>query len=128
MGAPAAMRVDKWLWAARFYKSRSLASAAAEAGKIHINGATAKPASDIKPGDQLDIHKADQRWHITVRGLSLQRGAAPQAALLYQESEESRLARETAAAQRKLAAEPAARLQGRPTKRDRRRLTRLVQG
>ena len=122
---PAAMRVDKWLWTARFFKTRSLATAAADAGRILVNGGTAKPAKEIKPGDTLQVGSDGLHWRVTVRGLSQQRGPAAQAKLLYEEWEESRREREAALLQRKLAKEPAAAIPGRPTKRDRRRLQRL---
>ncbi len=119
------MRVDKWLWAARFFKTRSLATAAADAGRILVNGGSAKPAKEIKPGDALQIRGDGLQWRVTVRGLSQQRGPAAQAGLLYEEWEESRREREAALLQRKLAKEPAATIPGRPTKRDRRRLQRV---
>jgi ribosome-associated heat shock protein Hsp15 len=120
----AVMRLDKWLWAARFFKTRSLACAAAEAGKIHVNGGTAKPAKDIRPGDRVEIQAGGLRWRVSVLGLSEQRGPAAQASLLYEESEDSRREREAALVQRRLAVEPASGIHGRPTKRDRRRLQR----
>ena len=121
---PPTMRVDKWLWAARFFKTRSLASAAADAGRILVNGGTAKPAKEIKPGDELQVGSDGLPWRVTVRGLSEQRGPAAQARLLYEEEEDSRRERAAMLHQRKLAKEPAATIHGRPTKRDRRRMQR----
>jgi ribosome-associated heat shock protein Hsp15 len=121
----AAMRIDKWLWAARFFKTRSLASAAAAAGRIVVNGNPAKPAKEIRVGDLLDLRIGDLRWRVSVRGLSGGRGPASQAALLYEEEENSRREREAALMQRRLATEPAAAVHGRPTKRDRRRMQRF---
>lgn len=127
MASPlAAMRIDKWLWAARFFKTRSLASAAADAGKILLNGVAVKPAREVRLSDMLEIRNGEAHWIVTVRGLSQQRGRAAQASLLYEETEASRREREAALQRRKLMPEPAAQLKGRPTKRERRRLQRLV--
>jgi ribosome-associated heat shock protein Hsp15 len=120
------MRLDKWLWAARFFKTRGLACAAADAGRILVNGSAAKPAKEIRPGDQVEIRSGELSWRITVRGLSQQRGPAAQASLLYEETEESRRQREAALQRRRLVQEPAAEIRGRPTKRDRRRMQRFI--
>lgn len=116
------MRLDKWLWAARFFKTRTLATDAVDGGRVHLNGQRSKPSREVHPGDRLEISKEDSRWHITVRALSEQRGPAVEAQKLYEESEESRQRREIQREQHKLMADPARDLQGRPTKRDRRQL------
>jgi ribosome-associated heat shock protein Hsp15 len=117
------MRIDKWLWCARFYKTRSLASEAIDKAQVRVNGDPVKPARDIKPGDTVSVRIGPVVRDVVVTGLSNMRGGAPAAALLYAETPESIRAREEAAAQRKLAPEPAlSYVQGRPTKRDRREL------
>ncbi len=118
------LRVDKWLWAARFFKTRSLASDAVSGGKVRINGATTKPARDIKVGDKLEIANSETRWVVTVQALSDKRGPAPEARLLYEETPESIAAREAERDERKFIQDPAADLHGRPTKRDRRQMDR----
>ncbi|MGB0126048.1 MAG: RNA-binding S4 domain-containing protein [Rhodocyclaceae bacterium] len=118
-------RIDKWLWAARFFKTRSLAAEAVEGGRVEINGRSAKPAKEVKPGDRLDIGIGDLRWNVVVRGLSAQRRPAPEARLLFEESEESLAARQAQIERKKVAAEPGEEIKGRPTKRDRRRLQRF---
>jgi ribosome-associated heat shock protein Hsp15 len=118
-------RVDKWLWAARFYKTRSAAQQAIEGGKVKLNGERTKPAKDVKPGDELMICIGAYEWSIKVIGLSAQRGPAPVARLLYEETEESRARRAREAEKRRRFQEPAAELKGRPTKRDRRDLDRF---
>jgi len=119
------MRLDKWLWAARFYKTRSLAQQAIEAGRVRLGGERVKPSREIRPGDLLAISAHDQQWQVAVRGLSQRRGPAAAARLLYEESESSLAAREALLAQRKIAHEPAYELEGRPSKQDRRALRRL---
>ena len=118
------VRVDKWLWAARFFKTRSAAQAAIEGGKVKLNGERTKPAKDLKAGDRLTIHIGAYDWEITVLKLSAQRGPAPVARLLYEESEESRTRREAAIEKRRTMFEPATARKGRPTKRERRDLDR----
>ena len=118
------LRVDKWLWAARFFKTRSLASDAVSGGKVRINGATTKPARDIKVGDKLEIANSETRWVVTVQALSDKRGPAPEARLLYEETPESVAAREAERDARKFIQDPAADLHGRPTKRDRPQMDR----
>ena len=118
------MRIDKWLWAARFYKTRSLAQQAVEGGKVRLNSERVKPAKDIRIGDLLDLHIATQDWTITVLALSDKRGPAPVAKMLYEESTESQTRRAAQSALRKLAVEPARERHGRPTKRERRELDR----
>ncbi len=121
------MRIDKWLWAARFYKTRSLAQQAVEAGKVRLNGERVKPAKDVRVNDRLDLNLAAQDWTITVRALSDKRGPASVAQTLYEESDASRARRAEQTALRKLAAEPALERHGRPTKRERRQLDRWRQ-
>lgn len=118
-----ALRIDKWLWAARFYKTRSLAVEEIDKGRVLVNGQTVKPAREVRPGDLVTVRQGTVVRIVTVKGLSGQRGPAPVAQQLYEETEASRLAREAAAEQRRLAAEPALSIeQGRPTKRDRRQM------
>ncbi len=119
------IRIDKWLWAARFFKTRSLAADAVSGGKVRLNGAASKPARELKIGDRLDIFNGDTHWQVTVRSLSEKRGPAPEARLLYEEAPESIAAREAEQMRRKFTREPAAEIHGRPTKRDRRRMERL---
>ena len=116
------MRLDKWLWAARFFKTRSLATDAVSGGKVHLNGGRTKAAHEIKLADRLAISNGEVRYEIVVRGLSDKRGPAPEARLLYEETPASIAAREHRQEQRKLVIDPAAELHGRPTKRDRRKL------
>ena len=116
------MRLDKWLWAARFYKTRSLAQQAIAAGRVKLNDARIKPAHELKAGDALAIRVGDFEWQITVKALSDKRGPADVARQLYQESEASRAERERRQDLRRWGAEPANALKGRPTKRDRRRI------
>jgi ribosome-associated heat shock protein Hsp15 len=122
------MRLDKWLWAARFYKTRSLATDAVDGGKVKLNGATVKPAREIKVGDRLALRVGEEIWEVIVQGLNEQRRPAPEARLLYQETEESARNRAQAAELRKLAPAPAPDQKGRPTKRDRRQLIRFREG
>ena len=122
------MRLDKWLWAARFFKTRSLAQAAVAAGRVKLNGDRIKPAHAVKRGDGLVIRIAEFDWSIVVRGLSEQRGPAPQAQLLYEESEASRAERQKRADQRRWGTEPSLQLKGRPTKKNRRLLEEFASG
>ena len=115
-----AVRIDKWLWAARFFKTRSLAAAAVENGKVRWNGERIKPARLLKAGDLLHIDNGATVWQVAVRRLSDKRGSAAIAQTLYLETEASLARRLAEAEQRKLFHEPAAALKGRPTKRDRR--------
>ena len=120
------MRLDKWLWAARFFKTRSLATQAIEHGRVKLNGERVKPAREVKPGDRLEVHAGDADWTLVVRGLSPQRGPAPVAQTLYEETAESVAHRAQQALARKLAAGPQATVKGRPTKRDRRQIHRFT--
>lgn len=121
------MRLDKWLWAARFFKTRTLAAEAIERGRVKLAGARVKPAREVRRGDRLDLHVGDVDWTVTVLGLSLQRRPAPEAQALYAETDESRTRREAQRAERRLAVSPAASGQGRPTKRDRRQIHRFTE-
>lgn len=119
------LRLDKWLWAARFFKTRGLAADAIDGGKVRLNGHAAKPAKEVKPGDTLDLTIGEAQWTVVVRGLNEYRRPAPEAQQLYEETAESRQRRATAAEVRALAPAPGADLRGRPTKRDRRRIERF---
>jgi len=117
------LRIDKWLWAARFCKTRALAVEEIGKGRVQVNGQAIKPAREVRLGDTVALRQGAVSRTVIVRGLSAQRGPAPVAQQLYEETEASRLAREQAAEQRRFAAEPALSIeQGRPTKRDRRQL------
>ena len=122
------MRLDKWLWAARFYKTRSLATDAIDNGRILLNDARSKPARELHIGDRLRISKDETHWEITVLALSEQRGPATLAQTLYAESEASRQARELSRERHKLMLDPSREIHGRPTKRDRRKLGALGEG
>lgn len=119
------MRLDKWLWVARFFKTRSLAQAAVEGGKVRINGASAKPAKEIVPGVSLEIRSGEQMFVVEVKGCCEQRRPAPEARLLYEETPESVAERARLAELQRLAPMPVADHKGRPTKRDRRALERF---
>jgi ribosome-associated heat shock protein Hsp15 len=117
------IRLDKWLWAARFFKTRSLASEAIALGRVSVNGAPAKASREVRPGDRIGVRRVGSTQWVDVRAVSAQRGPASVAQRLYQETPESLAERERQAQQRREAPEPAAALnQGRPTKRDRRDL------
>ena len=118
-------RLDKWLWAARFFKHRTGATEAVDGGKVKLNGMSVKPAREVKPGDRLDITIGEETRSVRVRAIADKRGSASVAQTLYEETAESIAAREEARDLRKLAATPGADLQGRPTKRDRRRIDRF---
>ena len=126
MNVTETMRLDKWLWCARFYKTRSLATEEIAKGRVTVNGQAAKPARDLRCGDTVALRQGPVARTVLVRALSGARGPAPVAQLLYEETSESIAARERAAEQRRLAPEPAAALQeGRPTKRDRRSIDQV---
>jgi ribosome-associated heat shock protein Hsp15 len=116
------MRLDKWLWAARFYKTRSLAQQAIAGSRIKVNDERVKPAHDLKVGDSVVVRAGDYEWHLIVKVLSERRGPAVQARLLYDETAESRRERERRMDIRRFSPEPAATIKGRPTKKDRREL------
>jgi ribosome-associated heat shock protein Hsp15 len=129
MSEPAGrLRIDKWLWAARFFKTRSLAAQAVDGGRVRLNGARVKPAKEVKPGDELAVRIGELEWVIDVRALSSRRGPAEAARQLYEEREESRARRQASIDARQRLPEPAFGLRGRPTKRDRRMLKRLTGG
>ncbi|MEQ4618056.1 MAG: RNA-binding S4 domain-containing protein [Corticimicrobacter sp.] len=120
------IRLDKWLWAARFYKTRSLASDEIGKGRVQVNGQPAKPAREVGPGDLVTVRKEDPPIEVRVRAVSGARGPATVARQLYEETPASTAARERAAEMRRLAPEPALDLEaGRPTKRDRRLIDRM---
>lgn len=117
------VRIDKWLWAARFYKTRSLATEDIAKGRIQVNGAEVKPAREVRPGDTVVMRLNALVRTVVVRGISDKRGPAPVAQQLYEETAESITLRQQAAEQRRMGTEPALSLQhGRPTKHDRRKL------
>ncbi len=120
---PGDQRLDKWLWAARFYKTRSLAAQAIEAGRVHVNGASAKASRSLRPGDLVLMRQSPYTRTVEVLGLSSVRGPAPVAQQLYAETAQSQQDRQQAAQARRFGVEPAlSQEQGRPTKRDRRSL------
>jgi len=116
------LRIDKWLWAARFYRTRSLAAAAIDAGHVHVNGERVKTSRAVHAGERVTVRKGGLAWSIEVLGVAERRGSATDAAKLYVETEASRLAREAEGARRRAAAASDPRFDGRPTKRDRRKL------
>jgi ribosome-associated heat shock protein Hsp15 len=118
-------RIDKWLWAARFYKTRSLAADAIEGGKVQVNGERVKRAKPLQIGDEVRIRQGPYEHEVVVRELSEQRGPAPRAAALYEEKPASRAAREALALQLKSLHAAFAPERGRPTKKDRREINRL---
>ena len=119
----ARLRLDKWLWAARFCKTRALATVEIDKGRVRVNEQIVKPARELKPGDLVELRQGVVLRTVLVRGLSAVRGPAPVAQQLYEETPASIAAREAAAERRRLAPEPANAIeQGRPTKRDRRQL------
>ena len=122
MTADTRLRLDKWLWAARFYKTRTLAAEAVDSGQVRVGGERVKTAHPVRTGERVSIRKAGYLFDVTVTALSDRRGGATEAALLYKEDEASIAAREELAKQRKAAAEASPRYSGRPTKRQRRKL------
>jgi ribosome-associated heat shock protein Hsp15 len=122
-GTAGPVRLDKWLWAARFYKTRTLASEEIAKGRVAVNGAPAKPARELRVGDRVEVRRDGLLRTVVVRALSHVRGPAPVAQALYDETPESLAERARAAEQRRFGVEPAQALaEGRPTKRDRRQL------
>ena len=121
------VRIDKWLWAARFFKTRSLATDAVGGGKVEVNGEHAKPAKAVKIGDEVRLRLGPYEHVLIVRGLSDRRGSATIAQTLYEETAASREAREKLSAQLKMAPAPFVyEEKGRPTKKDRRDLARFI--
>ena len=119
------IRLDRWLWAARWYKTRSQAATAVNGGHVQVGGERAKPSRPVRLGDEIRIRKGPYEFHIIVRGLSEVRGKAPEAQALYEETEESKAARAAIAAELRAYPRVLPRTKGRPTKRDRRLLARL---
>ncbi|HXO84910.1 MAG TPA: RNA-binding S4 domain-containing protein [Gemmatimonadales bacterium] len=119
------MRLDKWLWAARFFKTRGLAAAAVDGGKVQVNGSRAKPAKLVQVGDALRIRIGPYDWFVMVRAVTERRGPPRDAQLLYDETPEGRAARERLAEAHKIAPAPTYRGKGRPTKKQRREIERL---
>lgn len=120
------VRIDKWLWAARFFKTRSLAAEAVNGGKAHLNGVRVKPARPVAIGDKLTITKGHLEFHVEVLGLSGKRGPASVAQLLYEESEESKSKREETRVLRKALNASHAPPAKKPSKRDRRKIISFV--
>lgn len=118
----ARQRIDKWLWAARFFKTRGLATEAIHAGHIRLNGSAVKPAREMRLGDTLEIAIGNVRWTVVVRGINEQRRPASEAQLLYEETAESRSRREAIKENLRLAPVPGSDLRGRPTKKARRQI------
>ena len=121
-------RIDKWLWAARFFKHRTAATEAVEGGKVRLNGITVKPARAVKPGDRIDLTRDEGACTLIVRAIADKRGPATVARTLYEETAQSIAQREAAREMNRLAAPPGADLHGRPTKRDRRQMRRFEGG
>jgi ribosome-associated heat shock protein Hsp15 len=119
------MRLDKWLWAARFFKTRNLAQQAVAAGRVQLNGERTKPAHELKLGNAVAVRIGDYTWQVIVRGLSERRGPAEEARKLYEETKESAAERQRRSDLRRLSPEPGVERKGRPTKRDRRLLDEL---
>ena len=121
-------RIDRWLWAARFYKTRGLATEAVAGGRVHLNGERVKPAKEVRPGDRVEVRVAQTARTVVVSALAEKRGPASVAATLYEETPESREERERLALERRLARPLGADLGARPTKQERRRLDALRRG
>jgi len=119
------MRIDKWLWAARFFKTRAIAADAVDGGKVHLNGDRVKRAKNVRVGDEIQVRQGPYEHRVVVRDLSERRGPAAEAATLYEERPESIAERERLQAQRRLEATQVAHDAGRPSKRDRRQLDEL---
>jgi ribosome-associated heat shock protein Hsp15 len=125
-GEPGRLRIDKWLWAARFYKTRSLAARAVDGGKVKLNGERTKSGKGVRPGDRIEVRSGELQWLVEVRAVSGRRGPASEAAKLYAEDEESRSRREQMLLIRRAGPHPAHGTHGRPTKRDRRMIHRFT--
>lgn len=120
------VRLDKWLWAARFFKTRTLAAEAVAGGKVHVGGQRAKPSHAVRLGETLRIQRGPDEYTVAVKGLSDRRGPAREAVLLYEETAESRQRREALSEQRRLQGFDFSPAAGRPTKQDRRRIVRFT--
>lgn len=123
-----AVRLDKWLWAARFFKTRRLAVEAINGGKVQVDGLRTKPGKTVHPGTRLSVHKGGLAWELEVKAVAKQRRPAAEAALLYEESDESRLRRQELVRDRPERGGPTGSTHGRPSKRDRRMIERLTRG
>ncbi|MBO0683150.1 MAG: RNA-binding protein [Candidatus Dormibacteraeota bacterium] len=119
------IRIDKWLWAARFFKTRSLAAEAVDGGKVHVNGDRVKAGRALRAGDRLEIRRGQEELEVIVRGLSEERGPASAAQALYEETEASAARRQQLSDQRRALAAAMPRFAGRPDKRSRRALARF---
>lgn len=119
------MRLDKWLWAARFFKTRGIARLAIEGGKVRMGGERAKPAKEVGPGSRIEIGAGDSALEVVVARVGERRGPAHEARQFYEETPESQARRERIAERVRVAPEPTSRLRGRPTKKDRRVLDRF---
>jgi ribosome-associated heat shock protein Hsp15 len=124
--AAPAVRIDKWLWAARFFKTRALAAEAVSGGKVEINGGRSKPGRAVRPGDQLAVRRGPFEWIVTVKEVTTMRGPAPKAQTLYEESPESVQRRDAVRTQLALERAPRFDSPGRPSKKDRRALNRFT--
>ena len=122
------MRIDKWLWAARFYKTRRLAQAAVGAGKVRVHGERVKQSREVRIGDVLAIHIGEFEWHVTIQEICAHRGPAASALKLYAESEDSRMRRIAQIAERRAQGSVKRERKGRPTKRERRQIIRFREG
>ena len=122
------VRIDKWLWAARFFKTRGLASTAVLGGKVQVNGERAKPSKHVRRGDVVDLTKGMERWTVTITGIADKRGSAVVAQTLYSEAADARATREQLALERRVARVPGDDVGERPTKQARRRLDALRRG
>jgi len=120
------VRLDKWLWAARFFKTRALAQQAIAGGRVKLNGDRVKPAHAVRPGAAIAVRVEELEWQVVVRGLSERRGPAPEAKKLYEESAASIAERQRLLDLRRWGTEPALQLKGRPTKRDRRLMQKFA--
>ena len=120
------VRIDKWLWAARFFKTRSMAADAVDRGRVRIGGEPVKPARSVKVDDKIFIDNGSNRWEVVVLGVSDKRGPAPVARELYFETDESIAKRENDKTARRLFPEPSLDIKGRPTKRDRRAMSKAA--
>jgi ribosome-associated heat shock protein Hsp15 len=125
MDTPTSQRLDKWLWAARFFKTRKLATEAISGGKVHLNGQRSKPGKEVKIGNRLSISKGPYQWELTVMGLAKQRKPASEAVLLYEESADSLARRQAQIAQRKTEQEFLNQPETRPNKKQRRQIFRF---
>ena len=124
MASDTEIRLDKWLWAARFFKTRALAAEAVSGGKVSINGARAKPSRVVRPGDKMTMRRGVYEWTVIVKDVSRLRGPAARAQLLYEETEESVRKRAAVSAQLEIERAPEFDSPGRPSKRDRRAMER----